>query len=146
VFIGDVVNSGAIPSLEAMLRFSGERHRLIAHNIANLSTPNFRPVDVSPRSFQQRLAAAIEERRERTGGLHGELRLDGGREVEQGPDGRLRLSPRQASQGILFHDRNNRDLERLMQDHAENAGVYRLSADLLRAKYQQIREAIGERV
>jgi flagellar basal-body rod protein FlgB len=144
VFIGDVINSGSMPSLEAMLRFSGERHRLIAHNIANLETPNYRPLDVSPQGFQRALAAAIEERRSERGSV-GELRLETS-EVAVGEDGRMTLSPRTPSSNILFHDRNNRDLERLMQDHAENAGVYRMAADLLRSRYQQLKDAMAERV
>jgi flagellar basal-body rod protein FlgB len=144
VFISDVLNSGALPSLEATLRFAGERHRLIAHNIANLNTPNFRPVDVSPQGFQRALAQAIEERRSgQSGG--GELSLES-REISVAADGQLTLNPGTSSGNILFHDRNNRDLERLMQDHAENAGVYRMAADLLRSRLSQLREAIGERV
>ena len=146
MFIGDVLSSGAVPSLEATLRFAGERHRLIAHNIANLDTPNFRPVVVSRGTFQDALSEAIQERRRGRGGMDGELRLGSGREIAQGADGRLTLSPRTPSGNVLFHDRNNRDLERLMQDHAENAGVYRMSADLLRSRYAQIREALAERV
>ena len=146
MFIGDVLSSGALPSLEATLRFSGERHRLIAHNIANLDTPDFRPADVSPGTFQTALSEAIQHRRRPGGGMQGELRIGGGREIQQAADGRLTLSPRTPSGNILFHDRNNRDLERLMQDHAENAGVYRIAADLLRSRYAQLREAIAERV
>ena len=146
MLIGDVLNSGAIPSLEATLRFAGERHRLIAHNIANLNTPGFQPKDVSPAGFQNALREAIERRREQRGGTEGEFEPIETSEISQGPDGRLTLSPNTPSGNILFHDRNNRDLERLMQDHAENAGVYRLSADFLRSRYTQIREALAERV
>jgi flagellar basal-body rod protein FlgB len=146
VFIGDVLNSGALPSLEATLRFAGDRHRLIAHNIANLSTPNFRQLDVSPAHFQSALARAIDARRQRSGGMTGALHLDGGRQIAMAADGRLTLTPSNPPRGVLFHDRNNRDVERLMQDHAENAGVYRIAADLLRSKYTQLKEAIGERV
>jgi flagellar basal-body rod protein FlgB len=146
VFIGDVLNSGAIPSLEATLRFSGERHRLIAHNIANLSTPGFQPKDVSPATFQAALRDAIERRREPGADAAGDFQALETREISQTPDGRITLNPTTPSGNILFHDRNDRDLERLMQDHAENAGVYRLSADLLRSRYAQIREALAERV
>jgi flagellar basal-body rod protein FlgB len=146
VFIGDVLNSGAIPSLEATLRFAGERHRLIAHNIANLNTPAFQSKDVSPAGFQRALREAVERRRERQGGTEGEFEPIETREISQAADGRLTLTPTTPSGNILFHDRNNRDLERLMQDHAENAGVYRLSADFLRSRYTQLREALAERV
>ena len=146
MFIGDVLTSGALPSLEATLRFAGERHRLIAHNIANLSTPNFRQQDVAPATFQKALARAIDTRRATSGGMIGELSIDGARQIAFGQDGRLTLNPTEPARGVLFHDRNNRDVERLMQDHAENAGVYRIAADLLRSRYSQLKEAIAERV
>ena len=145
MFIGDVVNSGALPSLEATLRFAGERHRLIVHNVANLSTPNFRPLGVSPRAFQDRLADAIQRRRT-VGDGNGRLRLEDGPEMRTGEDGRMTLTPRTPSPGILYHDRNNRDLERMMQDHAENAGVYRFASEMLRSRFQQLRDAMAERV
>ena len=58
----DVLNSGAIPTLEAMLRFSGARQRILQHNVANMTTPNFIPRDVSVSGFQQQLAKAIDKR------------------------------------------------------------------------------------
>jgi flagellar basal-body rod protein FlgB len=146
VFIGDILNSGAVPALEATLRFAGERQKLIAHNIANLTTPNFIQTDVSPATFQRSLAAAIDQRRAANGGMQGSLELDGGRDMEFAPDGGLALKPRDTSGNILFHDRNNRDLERLMQDQSENAGVYRITSELLRSRYQVLKDAIAERV
>jgi len=146
MFIDDVLSSGSMPSLEATFRFAGQRQQLINHNIANMSTPNFQPVDVDPAGFQKMLSKAINERRERTGGMHGELRLDGSREIVQESSGDLRLTPRTFMSNILAHDRNNADLDRLMQANAENAAVYRVASELLRGRYQQLRDAIGERV
>lgn len=142
----DLLNSGAIPTLEAMLRFSGARQRIIAHNVAGLTTPGFIPMDVSTSAFQQQLSKAIEKRNEATGGMTGELELPETNEVSQRPDGSLELTPQTPSGGILFHDRNNRDLERLMQDQAENFGVYRIASELLRSRMSSLRDAIAERV
>jgi flagellar basal-body rod protein FlgB len=146
MFISDILTSGAIPSLELTLRFAGERQKVINHNIANLDTPNFRPVDVSTAGFQRSLAEAIRQRRERAGGMHGQLALEDTREVRGLPDGSLGLTPRTPSGHILFHDRNNCDEIRLMQDNAENATVYRIASEALRGRYQQLRDAIAERV
>jgi flagellar basal-body rod protein FlgB len=143
--IEGLTNTGAMPTLEAVLRFAGERQRLIAHNIANLSTPDFQPRDVSVEGFQKALAGAIDRRRERTGGTHGALGFEGTREVRVGR-GRLELRPDQHAGGVLAHDRNARDLERTMQDMVENASVYRVAADLLRAQKERLHAAIGERV
>lgn len=142
----DVLNSGAIPTLEAMLRFAGARQRIIQHNVANMTTPNFIPLNVSTGAFQKQLAKAVEQRREETGGMGGELDIQATREVAMDANGNMMLTPSQPSGNILFHDRNNRDVERLMQDSAENLGVYRVAAELLRSRTQQLKDAIGERV
>jgi flagellar basal-body rod protein FlgB len=145
MLINEITNSGAIPSLEMSLRFAGARQRLLAHNIANISTPDFRPMDVDPAHFAQVLRGAIEERRARTGHERGELPGMASKQIGMGCHGELRLTPRTPSGNILFHDRNNRDLERLMQDNSENVAAFRLSSELLRSRFEMLRSAIAER-
>jgi len=146
MFIRDVVESGAIPVLEASMRFAARRQDLLAHNIANIDTPEFIPLDASPPAFQAALGEAIADRRERTGGEFGEFKLAGDGELEWDGARRLRLRARTASGHILFHDRNNRDLEHLMKGLAETMGAFRVATDLLRDRYRQIKDAIAERV
>ena len=142
--IGDVLNSGAVPALEALASFAAQRHRIIAGNIANMDTPDYRPADVSVTGFQEALGKAIDRRRgARTSGAA--LPLASTREMAVDGRGRLTLRPQTPSGNILFHDRNNRDLERTMQSLAENVGVYRLATDLLRSRHESLRLAIGER-
>lgn len=135
---------GPTEALEATVRFAGERHRLIVHNIANISTPDFRQVDLSPAAFQKQLGRAIDEKR-KTGDSQ-KLALESGDELEAQSDGTLRYKPQTPVGGIAAHDRNNRDLERLMQDQAENLMVYRTSLDLLRSRADMMRAALGQRV
>lgn len=146
MFIGDLLNSGAMPVLEMTARFSAQRQGVLAHNIANIDTPDFRPVDASPAAFQRMLREAVDRRR--AAGASAPLEWEETREVRRGGPGPfdLRLVPRTPTGNILFHDRNNRDLERLMQAQAENAGAFRVATDLLRSRYQLLGAAIGERV
>ena len=144
--LSDLLAGGAVPALEMTTRFAGQRQAVLAHNIANLETPNFRPADASPVAFQRMLGRAINDRRERGGGG---LPWRETREIKHAGGGEpyaLRLRPRTASGNVLFHDRNNRDEIRLMQDLVENAGVFRVATDLLRSRYQLINAALGERV
>ena len=145
MLIDELSNSGAIPTLETMVRFSGARQRIIAHNIANLDTPDFRPVDVSPTEFQKALGKAVDARRQSTGGA-GPLQFHGTDRVKMAADGTLTFTPSTPSGNILFHDRNNRDLEGLMAQQAENVGVFRTSIELLRSRYGIVQAAISERV
>jgi len=128
------------------MRFSGQRQAILAHNVANIDTPGFQSVDVSPRAFQESLRDAIDDRRRRTGGEQGELLWSESREVSRGRGGELRLNPQTASSGVLFHDRGNRDLERLMQDITENTAVFRAASDLMRSQVSSLRDALSERV
>lgn len=142
--IDGVLDIGSLPALERTLHFTGARHRLILQNIANFDTPNHQPKDVDPAAFQQALAQAIDERRaagRNTGALH----PDDTRQIDFAADS-LRLHPRTPSGNILFHDRNNRDLERTMQGLAENAMMFRAAADIYRSRMTLVKEAIRERL
>ena len=146
MFIDQLHTAGALPTLAATMRFAGQRQQLIAHNIANFETPNYRPRDVSPASFQRMLGEAVQARRESNGGTSGALPMGGTREIAVSPRGELSLKPRTASGNILFHDRNNRDLERTMQAMVENSATFRVAADFMRSRGGVIRSAIAERV
>jgi flagellar basal-body rod protein FlgB len=135
-----------MPALEMMVRFAGARNRVLTHNIANIDTPDFRPMDASPAAFQRQLSRAIDQRRASTGGERGTLPLESTHEVRITPgNNNLELRPSTPGRGILFHDRNNRDLERMMQDLTENMGMFRISADLLRAHTETLKLAMNER-
>ncbi|MEM7622581.1 MAG: hypothetical protein AAF235_05195 [Planctomycetota bacterium] len=146
MFLDDLSTAGAKPALAATMRFAGQRQRLISHNIANMETPNFQAVDVSPRAFQRQLQRAISGRRESNGGASGRLEFRDTRELRFGASGGLSLTPRTSTGNILGHDRNNRDLERTMQSMVENAGAFRLASDFMRSRGAVINSAIAERV
>jgi flagellar basal-body rod protein FlgB len=145
MLFADLANAGATPALEAMMRFSAQRQRLLAHNVANLSTPGFIQKDASIPDFQSALRRALGERQEKRGG-QGPLQLERTDEIDPHEDGTFTLSPETPGNGVLFHDRNNRNLEQLMQGLAENASVFRVATDLLRSRNDMLRSAIGQRV
>jgi flagellar basal-body rod protein FlgB len=134
-----------MPMLEAMIRFSGQRQGIIQHNIANLSTPGYQHKDVDVGAFQDNLADAVESRARKNGGRNGALELHKSRQLRPSSDGGFRLTPQETDRGILFHDRNNRDLERQMQDLAENVATFRVASELYRSRSGLLRAAITER-
>lgn len=147
MLINDVTTSGAVPALEMTMRFAAQRQRLIAGNIANIATPGYQQTDVDPKSFQRVLADATQRRRAATGGHQGELNWRENDEIRRGPrSGELVLSPATPSGNILYHDRGNRDVERLMQAQAENAVMFRVAVDMLRSRFQLLQNAMSERV
>ena len=143
--IHDLTNSESIPILERVMQFTGQRQRIIANNIANLSTPGFRPVDVSVEDFQAQLAHAVDDRRTNSNGGAAELSIESTREVAFDEDG-MTLRPSPTGDNLLFHDQNDRDVERIMQDLVENFMAFRTAAQFLRSRFDLISTAIRERI
>ncbi len=145
--IDGVTNGDALPALERLMQFAGQRHRIIANNVANLSTPNFRPVDVSVEAFQKQLAKAIDVRRAggRTDGRRNDLPLESTSQVEVTARG-LILNPEPTGDNLLFHDGNDRNMERVMQSLVENFMTFRTAAQLLQSRFNLLNTAIRERM
>ena len=144
MFIRDLVTADELPALEQSLRFSAQRQRVIAHNIANIDTPNFQPLDVSISGFRETLGRALEDREKAWGGKRGALELRETRELKRNDRGLLELRPSTEGDNILFHDRNNRSLERLMQQLQENTAEFTTTTELMRAKMDLLRTAVDE--
>jgi len=137
-------NSGSMPVLERLVQFTGKRHEQITHNVANLSTPHFRPKDLSVGSFQEALGDAIDRRRERTGGPNGELPLKDTGQLDFRSNGiEVRADPRHDN--LMFHDRNDRSLEHQMQELAENSMAHNMGLRLLGNKFTMMERTIQER-
>jgi len=145
--IQGLFQTGSMPVTEKLVQFTGARHRVLAHNIANLSTPHFRPRDLDPGTFQAQLGQAVDERRARAerGSAREPFRLNDTRQVRQRGDG-LEARPETLDENILFHDRNNRDLERTMQDLAENTMAHSAGLTFLQSEFELLKTAIRGRV
>src|SRR5450432_1968597 len=107
MFIDRLLNQNDLPLIEQTIRFSAAREKLIAEDVANISTPNYEQKDLSVDKFQQMLRERIDER-------------------DQSPPGSTRFNDvmgelNNPAKNILFHDRNNRSVEQLMADGAKNA-------------------------
>lgn len=141
--IAGITDTGSIPVLERVAQFTGERHRHLANNVANLSTPHYEPRDLSVRSFQEAMQAAVDDRRHRTGGPNGELEPRDTRQVRFEPGG-LETRSGNLHDNILFHDRNNRSLEHTMKDLAENAMMHNAALEILHNQFTLLESTIRE--
>lgn len=142
---GGITNSGATPYLQRLMQFSWQRNTLLQDAVANLDTPGYRPVDVRPEAFQTAMKAA---RARQTSGGTPVVRGDGvfadTREIAFEAAG-IRLNPNPTHENLLFHDDNDRNMERVMQDVSENVLMFRLASELFRREHDLLRSAIRER-
>jgi flagellar basal-body rod protein FlgB len=144
--IQGLTDGGAIPALEAMARFSAARQRLIADNVANLDTPGYQPLDADPKAFQEQIGRAIDARRsDPVAAGSGPLTLQNRGPMRQLRDGEVVLDPSALNENLMFHDKNDRNLERIMQDVAENLLAFRAATELMRNRFRTIDLAIRER-
>jgi flagellar basal-body rod protein FlgB len=139
--IDGFLGSSSLPALERSLQFMSARQRLLVGNLANADTPGFRPTDVDPREFQAALRDSLE-----AGQLteQGSLAFDDAAPVRFGESG-VELKPEVLADNILFHDGNDRSVERLLQRVTENVYAFRATSQLLRNQFELINTAIRER-
>ena len=143
--INAIFDKGALPVLERVTQFTHSRHKVLTHNVANLSTPYFQPSDLDRHSFQSTLRDAIDQRRHGPNPMSGPLSV-GQTEQLRFDTHSINADPRPTNDGILFHDRNNRDLERIMQHLAENAMTHNAAIEMIRNEFSILRSAIREQV
>jgi flagellar basal-body rod protein FlgB len=121
-----VVGNPDTAVLDRVIRFTESRHKLLANNIANIDTPGYKMKDLSVKQFQSDLQEAID---------------------------RNQLSPEAASpeaagktdysQYLLFHDQNNRSIEKQVSTITENTILHNTAVELLRSQYSLLAKAIS---
>lgn len=132
MFLDRLLNEGNAPLLERMLEFTAARHRLIAENIVNIDTPNYRQKDLSVDKFHDLLRDRVDRRRSSPPGS-----VDF-KDVE--------LEIEHPRRGVLFHDGNNRTMESLMSDLSKNALMHNMVVEMLRRQFNMMETALKERV
>ena len=142
---GGIASSGATPYLQRLMQFAWQRNTLLQDNVANLDTPGYRPTDVSTEGFQSAMKAA-RARQMGSGGpvIRGSGVFADTREIAFQAGG-VQLNPQATHDNLLFHDDNDRNLERVMQDVSENVLMFRLASELFRREHDLLRSAIRER-
>ena len=137
--IDSIFQSGSLPVLEQLVEFTEQRQSVLADDAANLSTPNFLPADLDTGSFQEALRDALDRR----SSPNTPLEMHDTDQVEFSGNGMV-THPKPANEGILFHDGNNRDLDRLMQHIVENNLAHNTGIQLIRSQLSVLRTAIQQ--
>jgi flagellar basal-body rod protein FlgB len=142
---GGITSTGSTPFLQRLMQFAWQRNTLLQDAAANLDTPGYKPLDVRPEAFQAAMKAA--QARQAGGGtpvVRGDGIFADTRDITFSADG-VRLRPEAIHENLLFHDDNDRNLERVMQNVAENVLTFRLASELFRREHDLLRSAIRER-
>jgi flagellar basal-body rod protein FlgB len=125
IVIDNLINSTEITGLDRVVAFTEARHQVLANNIANIDTPGYKMKDLNVEKFQSDLHAAMEARS--AGQAEGEA-------LQTSTD---------YDQYLLFHDQNNRSIDKQVTTITQNAVMHNAAIELLRSRYQLLQRAIS---
>lgn len=121
--------------LEKSLNLRSLQHRVLASNIANMDTPNYKAVE---------LAVAEEMNRDRgsASGIQLMRTQAGHLPINNNPADNVKLKIAKAPEFSLRGDGNTVDLDQTMGKLAENTLLYRTATQLLSDKFNGLKKAI----
>ena len=139
-----LMNRGVTPALAATLSYTQARHRMIADNVANMSTPGFKAKRLDLDEFQNSLARALKQR---GSDPNKPLVINGSRQVRTRHNGTLEVTPTmEPGANAVLHDGTNLSIEREMSNLASNAMLHEMTTTLLKGRFDGLRKAIRGRV
>ena len=139
MLIEGFLNRGAVGVLEQVLSFTEKRHAVLANNVSNFDTVGYKAADLEAKSFYGELRRAAAQRAHRGGVLKFQSR--GG--LRWGRYNRLEVEPVEVRENnILFHDQNNRFVEKQMHAMSKNALRHQVVNEMLRQEYSLLETAI----
>jgi len=140
----NLLNRGVTPMLEATWSFTHARHRVIAENVANMTTPGYKAKHLDLPGFQRSLVKAMKQRGK---DVNKPFVIDGHGQVRTTDDGKLEIKPRKIpGDNALFHDGTNMSIENEMSDLASNAMLHEMTTTMLKGRMEGLRKAIAGRV
>ena len=120
----NTLNTGGIQALERVIGFTEARHEILANNLANIDTPGYKMKDLDVGAFQKDLREATEAR------------------THAATSKQTQSAQIDYNQYLLFHDGNNRSIEKQISSMTQNGMVHNVATEILRSRYQILQLAI----
>ncbi len=129
-----IFNSTTIPALEQTMLFAQKRHELLAGNVANYDTPDYRARDLDIGDFQNALAESIDTARQPASQAVSPTTRDD-----------IYAGPRDATEQVVYHDGSDVSMEHQVTELAKNQHLHGLAITTMRSQFALLRAAITER-
>jgi len=145
--IDRLFDSSTIPLLAKVAAFTERRHEVLAGNIANVSTPDYRTRDLPVADFRAALQAAVEH--SQPGGASGKASWSftaaaAGSTAEPFPQTLFR-AVEAAPKTLTFQDGNNRSIEKEVMEMTKNSLMQTVAIELMNAQLNRLQAVISER-
>lgn len=125
--LGNLLNSTNVPLLEQLAQFNERRHEVLAGNIANIDTPEYRRRDLPVSDFQDALSKAISSRREPVVGRYSSPETDVNKYFNEG----LHVARTADPSNVIFQDGAERSVEADVLTMTKNLMMQNLAVDLM---------------
>jgi len=140
-----LLNRGSLPVLQQVMSFTEARHKVLANNVSNFDTVGYKMQDLPEAEFFAELDRAVQRRN--SGGAGAPLEMRATENLNWDEQGQLEAVPVELEgSNILFHDENNRFVEKQMSAMAQNGLRHNVATELLRQQYSLLRSAISGRM
>src|SRR5438046_2170013 len=136
--VPDLFSSTTIPALGEVLNFAQARHTVLAGNLANVNTHDYRLRDLSATDFQQKLKEAI------AASQSSGQALSPGLASSQPGDAMRQV--RASLENLVYHDDTNIDLEKQVAEMTKNHLLHNFALTVMTDQFQLLQSAISERV
>jgi flagellar basal-body rod protein FlgB len=117
-----VTNTTNTAALEKVVQFTEARNKVLANNIANIDTPGYVMKDLDVSSFQKNLQEEISKK---------------------SVSATETTAHEDYDQYLLFHDKNNRSVEKQVTEMTKNAIMHNTAVELLRSRFALLEKAIS---
>ena len=127
---------GSLSLLDKALTVRAKKHEVVASNIANIDTPNYKAFDI-----------VVQEEMEKLGGKSGSLECKKTHRAHIPLRGdNMRVEPKRIEtvDNYMRKDNNTVDLDKSMADLAENTILYTALAQIVAKKFDGIKTVINE--
>ena len=138
---GTLFAKGANPIVEHKLHYLEQRHKVIAHNIANVATPFYKAQDLPVEDFHRLLEKSIDARDRKLVKTFEYINNNRVYEHWSGENGFEHL---EEGGGILRHKDNDVDIDKEMTKLARNQMMFKTMSRLAKKNYDLLRATVRE--
>lgn len=142
-----LMNNSSVPILEQIAQFGERRHEVLAGNMANIDTPDYKTRDLQIAEFQQALRNAVKQKQNNqspeTASVMSMYSSPQKPADHFSPE--LFKTVEAAQNNITFHDKNNRSVEDSVAEMTKNYMMQNYAVQLMTAQFSLMQAVISGR-
>lgn len=139
--------SSTLPILHQLAVFAERRQDVLAGNIANVSTPDYKTRDLPVAQFQEDLKQAVLQRvnHEAPGDVRWSFTTPSASSNQSDAAPELFSAAKAPAKAITFQDGNNRSIEHEVMEMTKNSLLFNSAIELMKVQFARLQAVISEK-